>query len=199
MITITGRLTKDPEIKYYESGKIKTTFSVAVDRYNPKTKQKEGAFFNCEIWDKQGEFVAEHFKKGSMISLYGYIKVNEYEKDGNTKKYTVVNVLKAGFTGAFTSIQGEVKKAECRNLENGAKKHILSINDVIVNAFSKDDFNTGDCVACEGTFCVEDNKVILEAIKVERIASQTSENKGVVKFAEEEFSNSLIDDEDIPF
>ena len=38
-IVINGNLTKDPEIKYFESGKIKTTFSVAVSSYNYKTKE----------------------------------------------------------------------------------------------------------------------------------------------------------------
>ena len=56
---LVGRVGQDPEIKYFESGKSKTTFSIAVDRWNPKTKQREADWFNIQLWDKKAESAAE--------------------------------------------------------------------------------------------------------------------------------------------
>ena len=63
---LVGRVGQDPEIKYFESGKSKTTFSIAVNRWNPKTKEREADWFNIQLWDKKAESAAEWVKKGSM-------------------------------------------------------------------------------------------------------------------------------------
>ena len=52
-VVLVGRVGQDPEIKYFESGKSKTTFSIAVDRWNPKTKAREADWFNIQLWDKK--------------------------------------------------------------------------------------------------------------------------------------------------
>ena len=66
--TIIGRAGQDAEIRYFESGKVKTTFSLAVGRWDPKTKEETTDWFNIEVWDKQAEFAGEFIKKGEALA-----------------------------------------------------------------------------------------------------------------------------------
>ena len=70
-VVIVGRVGQDPEMKYYDSGKIKTTFSVAVNRWDSRTKEQVTDWFNIEVWDKQAEIAGEWVKKGSLVGVEG--------------------------------------------------------------------------------------------------------------------------------
>ena len=76
--TIIGRAGQDAEIKYFESGKVKTTFSLAVNRYDAKTKTEVPDWFNVEVWDKQAEFAGEYLKKGREVAVDGRISISKW-------------------------------------------------------------------------------------------------------------------------
>ena len=76
---LVGRVGQDPEIKYFESGKSKTTFSIAVDRWNPKTKQREADWFTIELWGKRAESAAEWIKKGSLVAVEGRVSSSKWQ------------------------------------------------------------------------------------------------------------------------
>ena len=67
--TIIGRAGQDAEIRYFESGKVKTTFSLAVGRWDSKTKEEVTDWYNIEVWDKQAEFAGEYIKKADRLLL----------------------------------------------------------------------------------------------------------------------------------
>lgn len=75
---IVGRAGQDPEVKYFESGKVKTTFSLAVNRWDPKTKSEVADWFSIDVWDKQAEFAGEYVKKGRLVAVDGRIAVNKW-------------------------------------------------------------------------------------------------------------------------
>lgn len=75
---IVGRAGQDPEVKYFESGKVKTSFSLAVNRWDPKTKSEVADWFNIEVWDKQAEFAGEYVKKGRLVAVDGRVAVNKW-------------------------------------------------------------------------------------------------------------------------
>ena len=76
--TIIGRAGQDAEIKYFESGKVKTTFSLAVNRFDPKTKTEVPDWFNIEVWDKQAEFAGDYVKKGRQVAVDGRISISKW-------------------------------------------------------------------------------------------------------------------------
>ena len=76
--TIVGRAGQDAEIKYFESGKVKTTFSLAVNRWDSKTKTEIPDWFNIEVWDKQAEFAGEYVKKGRQVAVDGRISISKW-------------------------------------------------------------------------------------------------------------------------
>lgn len=79
-----GNLTKDAELRYTQNGKPVTSCTVAVNYYNPKTKQQEADFWNCTLWGNGREYdpaviLAEKGAKGQAIMVHGRLKNNEYK------------------------------------------------------------------------------------------------------------------------
>jgi len=105
-VVLVGRVGQDPEIKYFESGKSKTTFSIAVDRWNPKTKAREADWFNIQLWDKKAESAAEWIKKGSMVSIEGRIAVSKWQTpDGENVERYLINATDYSFVGSKKETQ----------------------------------------------------------------------------------------------
>ncbi|MBR1618109.1 single-stranded DNA-binding protein [bacterium] len=100
-VVLVGRVGQDPEIKYFESGKSRTTFSIAVQRWNPKTKQREPDWFNVQLWDKKAESAAEWIKKGSLVSIEGKILVSKWQNpEGEMIERYLINATDYSFIGA---------------------------------------------------------------------------------------------------
>lgn len=92
-VQITGRLTKDPELKYTQSGKAICNISVAVRRdFKSENGEYESDFFNCQAWDKKAELIGEHFRKGSMIGITGRLQNSTFE-DENKQKRTITRII----------------------------------------------------------------------------------------------------------
>ena len=76
-VTIIGRLTRDPELKYIQSGSAVANFSVANNRiYNTNNgeRKEDVSYFDCIAWGKLGETVAEYMQKGRRIAVEGRLQ-----------------------------------------------------------------------------------------------------------------------------
>lgn len=94
---LTGRVGAEPDIRYYESGKVKVTLSLAV-RGISKDKTD---WFNIEIWDKLAEIAANYVHKGTMIGISGYLKIETWTDPlGNERSKPVVNVKQLDLLGS---------------------------------------------------------------------------------------------------
>lgn len=102
IVFITGRLTADSEIKYFESGKAKSTFSLALDSY--MNKEKFTTFINCECWNKLAEYTGEYFKKGKVVSICGELISTIY----NEKTYYTVVCKTANFASSQIVVRGNI-------------------------------------------------------------------------------------------
>ena len=85
-VVIVGRAGQDPEVKYFESGKVKTTFSVAVSRYDYKTKAETTDWFNIELWDKTAEVAGEYVKKGRLVAIDGRLASSKWNDASGAQK-----------------------------------------------------------------------------------------------------------------
>ncbi len=83
-VTLIGRLTKEPELKYTPgAGTAVLTITLAVDRRFNKEGQKEADFIPVVIWGKQAESTAQYVSKGKLIAIAGRIQTRNYDhKDG---------------------------------------------------------------------------------------------------------------------
>lgn len=88
-VIMMGRLTRDPEIRYTNSGKTIGSFSIAVERRFKSEGQPEADFFNCTTFGKQAEFVEKYLKKGTKIVLSGEIQNNNYKDKNGNQQYSV--------------------------------------------------------------------------------------------------------------
>lgn len=94
VITIMGRLTRDPELRRTGSGVAVTSFTLAVERdYTGKdNNEKETDFIDCVAWRGTGEFVARNFTKGRMACVTGRLELRDWtDKDGNKRRSAEVN------------------------------------------------------------------------------------------------------------
>ena len=90
-IFLSGRLTKDPEVKTAQSGKAYTRVGIAVDR--AFSKDKEVDFFNLVVFGKTAEFLGKWFSKGSKLLVEGRLQNSTYkDKEGNDRTATEVIV-----------------------------------------------------------------------------------------------------------
>jgi single-strand DNA-binding protein len=87
-VILVGNLTRDPEIRYTQSGKGVTKFTLAVN--NPRNKE-ETTFVDIVAWDRLGETCNSYLKKGSNCLVEGRLVIRNYDdKDGNKRKATEV-------------------------------------------------------------------------------------------------------------
>ena len=86
-VILSGRLTKDPEIRYTKDGTAAGNFTLAVDRRFKREGSPEADFPRCTVWGKTAELAEKYLKKGTKIMVAGRIQTGSYEKDGR-KVYT---------------------------------------------------------------------------------------------------------------
>lgn len=86
-VSLVGRLTRDPDIRYTDGGLSITRFNIAVDRRFKKDGDQTADFISVVCFGKTAEFIEKYFSKGMRIGLQGRIQTGSYEKDG-IKVYT---------------------------------------------------------------------------------------------------------------
>lgn len=86
-ITIMGRMTRDPEMRYTQNQTPVASFTLAVDRdFNPQG-EKQTDFIDCIAWRGTADFVSKYFRKGSMTVASGRLQLREWtDKDGNKRR-----------------------------------------------------------------------------------------------------------------
>ena len=87
---LIGRLAKDPDVRYTQTGKMVATFNLAVDRPYQKDKQKEADFIPIVVWGKPAEFCGNYLRKGSKVLVDGRLQIRSYEKDGQKRYVTEI-------------------------------------------------------------------------------------------------------------
>ncbi|AYM03599.1 single-stranded DNA-binding protein [Levilactobacillus brevis] len=93
-VVMTGRLTKDPELRYTQSGVAATTFNLAVDRrFKNQNNEREADFVNCVVWRKSAENFANFFHKGSLVGVEGRIQTRNYENQQGQRIYVTEVVV----------------------------------------------------------------------------------------------------------
>ena len=112
-VILIGRLTKDPELRYTQSGTGVATFTLAVNRrFSNQNGEREADFINCVAWQKSAEFVANYFKKGQEMALEGRLQVRTYDgNDGQRKWVTEVVADQIEFVGAKKNSDGNNNNA----------------------------------------------------------------------------------------
>lgn len=108
-ITLMGRLTRDPELRYTQSGTAVASFSLAVERDfgSRDGGERQTDFIDCVAWRQTGEFVSKYFSKGSMAAVNGRLQIRDWtDRDGNKRRSAEVVVDNVYFCESKKSRDG---------------------------------------------------------------------------------------------
>ena len=113
-VILVGRLGKDPEVRYTQSGKAVASFSLAVSRRvrNPQEGQQTADFIPIVAWEKLAEICGNNLIKGSQILVEGRLQVRSYDAQDGSKRYvTEVIVQDIEFMGKKLKNSGSNEKS----------------------------------------------------------------------------------------
>ena len=139
-ICITGRITRDLELRQTQSGIANVSFSLAVDKGLSRQKREEfeaqnrptADFPRVVVWGQMAENLARYCGKGSQIAVVGRIETGSYEdKDGKTIYTTDIVAENVEFLSRLT--QDESKSTSGVNTPRGNQNHS--------EGFFEDDFS----------------------------------------------------------
>ena len=84
-VLLTGRLTRDPEMRSLPSGKTVTNFSLATNEYRGGEERTE--YHDIVTWERLAEICGSYLGKGQMVSLEGRLQTRRWEDDRKIKHY----------------------------------------------------------------------------------------------------------------
>jgi single-strand DNA-binding protein len=85
-VLLTGRLTRDPELRVTGNGKSVTTFNVATHEYAGKGKEKS-EYHTIVTWDRLAEICGRYLGKGQQVSIEGRIQTRTWDDDRGARHW----------------------------------------------------------------------------------------------------------------
>lgn len=100
-ICLVGRVGKDPELRYFESGSQLATTSLAV---NGTGKDEEPIWFDLKIWGKTAQVAADYVRKGRQVGIQGRLECERWldKNTGEKRQKLVVSVERLTLLGNKT-------------------------------------------------------------------------------------------------
>ena len=90
-VTLTGRITKDPEPKFTNGGGKFCTFTIAVDDGKDSEGNRKAIFVDCIAYKASAEYLGKYVKKGNILAVTGSLNIREVEdSSGKRSKFTNV-------------------------------------------------------------------------------------------------------------
>jgi single-strand DNA-binding protein len=101
-VVLVGRLTRDAELKYTNSGYAICKFSIAINRRRKVDDNwtDEANFFDIDLWGKSAEAIAQYLVRGKQVGIDGELRQDRWEQEDGQKrskvKITAFNVQLLG-------------------------------------------------------------------------------------------------------
>lgn len=78
-VLLTGRLTRDPEMRSLANSKVVTQFSIATNEY--RGGQEKAEYHTVVTWDRLAEICAQYLGKGQLVAVEGRLQTRQWEDD----------------------------------------------------------------------------------------------------------------------
>jgi single-strand DNA-binding protein len=103
-VVLVGRLTRDAELKFTNSGLAIAKLSLAVNRRVKKEDswQEEANFFDAVMMGKRAEALAQYLQKGKQIAVEGELRQDRWEQDGQRRSRVEIFVTNIQLLGSRT-------------------------------------------------------------------------------------------------
>ena len=108
-IILMGRLGRDPEVRYTQSGTPVASFSLVVDRdfVDQATGRRPTDWIEVAAWNAKAKFVQQYFRKGQLAVVEGRLQIRDWtDKDGNKRKATEIVANDVNFADSKRSDSG---------------------------------------------------------------------------------------------
>ena len=123
VITVSGHVGKEVEMKYFESGSIVANFPLAATYYDHKTKENKTFWLKCQVWGKKAEFTGEYVKKGNKVIVTGNFFIEEFkDKEGKSRTVNCISVNDIEQLGKKT-------KSEEQSSESSSEENIVEFTE----------------------------------------------------------------------
>jgi len=92
-VVICGRLTRDPQMRFFPNGKGKASLGVAVNR---RYKDNDGewkdatSFIDVDVWGKQAELCSQNIHKGDVVLVDGELESQSWDDKDGQKRYKLI-------------------------------------------------------------------------------------------------------------
>ena len=174
LVTLIGRLTADPELKFFSSGTAISKGTIAIDRSYKKDNQTVTDFIPVEVWGKQAEYFATCFQKGYLIAVSGSLHIDRYvDSDGNNRNFAKVVVHKLmrlnipkgngldtgngdGSSGANADAGTDTSSASDSNIDTGNDADVSGIDN---SSIATNNTSTTNDPQANLTACIDDEEI----------------------------------------
>jgi single-strand DNA-binding protein len=85
-VLLTGRLTRDPEIRSLASGSSVATFAVATNEYRGNGKER-AEYHNVVVWDRLAQVCGQYLGKGQQVAIEGRLQTRQWDDDRGTRHW----------------------------------------------------------------------------------------------------------------
>jgi single-strand DNA-binding protein len=107
-ITISGNITREPEMRYTPSGVSKVTFGVAVNR---SWRNQQTSFYNVVAWRQLAENISATLTKGSRVVVSGRLEQRSWETEQGEKR-SIVEIVADDVAASLRFATAEIHKVE---------------------------------------------------------------------------------------
>ena len=105
-VVLIGRITKDLELRKTKSDKSVCEFTLATNRVG----SEDADFVSCMVWNQQAENLCKFQGKGSLIAVFGELRTDSYEIEGQKRYKTYVLVSNVEFLSKKTESTQDINK-----------------------------------------------------------------------------------------
>ncbi len=101
-VVLVGRLTRDAELRYTNSGSAVANFSLAINTRRRRDDQwvDEAHFFDCVVWGRTAEAVSQYLTKGKQVGVAGELRQNRWEQEGQRRSKVEIAVRNLQLLGS---------------------------------------------------------------------------------------------------
>jgi single-strand DNA-binding protein len=85
-VLLTGRLTRDPELRSLASGSSVATFAVATSEYRGNGKE-HAEFHNVVVWDRLAQVCGQYLGKGQQVAIEGRLQTRQWDDDRGSRHW----------------------------------------------------------------------------------------------------------------
>ncbi len=125
-VVLVGRLTRDAQLKYTNSGVAISTFAIAINRRIKQGERwtDEAHFFDITLFGKQAEAINQYLRKGNQVAIEGELRQDRWEQDGQKRSKIVIVANNIQLLGNRPAGAGDrvapLPEEEIPSTENGA-------------------------------------------------------------------------------